>query len=807
MIIPYELLKNIWKDSSPTIDELINKLTNIGFEVEELIKPINKNIITVKVESIEKIEFLNNLYKVNVNNGERIITVVTSWEELKEGYIYTYAAPGTKILGKNVEVKKFGEVVSDGMLLSYNELEIKSEFLSTSEREGIMELPDDTPVGKNFYELFFENQINLKVPFNRGDCYSFIGILRDISAAFEISLPPRIKNDINYIYPSFDGTRVKRESSIEDFNGIKIQNKDACPFYSCIIVNNIKSYKSSYQLRKLLFSFGIRPINNVVDIANLIMYFYGQPLHTFDYDKISGKEINVRQARIGEELNAIDGKNYSLTEEDLVIADNLHPMAIAGIIGGKETEISLLSKRVLIESAYFNSLYISRTSSKLNINTDASARYSRGIDRTRVKDLAVTAANLIAFLCDGAIAGEVYQDGTNEFEPKKINFSIEQFKKVTGIDLSKYTATHILNRIEIPFEIKSQNELIVKVPSFREFDIKEDVDLIEEILRFVGYDKIIPKLSPTYIRYEDENTNFQTKKILRNILIGIGLYEVVTDTFVPDELIYKVYGEKISDLVIVKNPTKNGWSFLSPNKIFQLCEIIQKNLFRKKTDLKLFEIGKHYLKDSEDDFLDIVFTGYKNVGSWLEKPEKVDFYYCKGLIESLLNRYRLPFREKKHIEGKILDPIESVDFYVDTAKIASFGKVEKKIKDYFDIREEIFYGSIKLSPLLIKYILQTIKYTATPKTHEVVRDIALVVDEAIKVDDILNKIKTLANSSLTNITFFDIYRGENIPKNKKSIALRLTFNFGINLKSEQIQDSLDKIIKEICIAFNAVLRK
>jgi phenylalanyl-tRNA synthetase beta chain len=807
MIIPYELLKEILKDSTPPIDELIKKLINIGFEVEDLTNPVNKNVITVRVENIEKIESFNDLLKVGINDNERTITVVTSWNKLKVGGIYTYAPPQTEILGKIVEVRKFGDITSEGMLLSYKELEMNPDFLSAEEREGIMELPADTPVGKNFYKLFLSTQINLKVPFNRADCYSFLGILREILTAFEISSPPDIKSNISYIYPTFNVTKIKRDKAKEDFQGIKIISKDACPFYSCIIVDKIKPDKSPYLLRKLLISFGIRPISNIVDIANLVMYFYGQPLHTFDYDAISGKEIIVRQGKIGEEMNAIDGKTYPLNEEDLVIADNLHPMAIAGIIGGASTEINNSSKAVLIESAYFDPLYISRTSSRLNINTDASARFSRGVDRTRTKELAIMAANLIAFVCNGTIAGEIYQDGTDKFEPKRISFSIPEFKKVTGIDLDRYTATRILSRLEIPFEIKSLDQLIVKVPSFRETDIKEDVDVIEEILRFVGYDKITPKASLSYIKYEYENANFQLKEKLRNTLAGLGFYEIVTDTFVEDDLIFSVYGDNIGDFVRVKNPIKTGWSFLSPNRVFQFCDVAAKNLFRKKTDLKLFEIGKHYLQDAEDEFLDIALTGNRNIESWLEKPEKVDFFYGKGIIESLFKRYKLPFKERRSIEGRILDPIESVEFYMDNVKIGSFGKVEKKIIDFFGINEEIFYGSIKLSSLLMKYILQTPKYNPTPKTQEVIRDIALVVDEVVKVGDVITKIKALASSSLTNITFFDVYRGKNIPENKKSIALRLTFNFGINLKGEQIQNTLEKIINEVCLTFNAILRR
>lgn len=808
MIIAYNFLKEILKESNPSLDELIKRLINIGFEVEDLIKYQLNNFITVKANKVEKIESLNNLYKVEVTDGEKNITVVTSWEKIKAGGIYAYASPNTEILGKTLEKRQFGDVISDGMLLSYKELSLNPDFLSAAEREGIMELPDDTPVGQNFYELFNLSAplLNLKVPFNRSDCYSFLGILREIAAAFYISIPQEIKNKPNFIYPSFDSSKIKRETAKKDFKGVKILNKDGCPYYSCTIINNISVKSSPYEIRKSLFSLGIRPINNVVDIANLIMYFYGQPLHTFDFNKVGGKEIIVRSSNDTEELKAIDGKTYPLNELDLVIADDLHPIALAGIIGGSDSEINNDSKCVLIESAFFNPLYINRTSERLNINTDASIRYSRIVDRTRTKELALMATNLIASICNGTILGEILEYGSDEYKPQKIDFSIGDFKKVTGIELSKYDATHILSKLEIPFEIKSQDYLTIKVPAFRENDIKETVDIVEEILRFVGYDKISPKATPYYVKYEDENHNYKVKTKLRNLLIGLELSEVVTDSFVKDEEISIIYEDATDDLLRVKNPIKNGLSFLSPNKIIGFCSVIQRNIYRKHTDLKLFEIGKHYLKDSEEEFLDIALTGNKNIENWLEKPIKVDFYYGKGIIESLFTRFKVPYKEKKNVNSKIFDIDESVDFFIETSNIGSFGKVNKSIRNYYDINQDIFYASIKLS-FISKYILKIPKFAPIPQTQEIVRDIALVLDDIVKVGDIIDKIKSLANSSLTNVILFDVYKGENIPEGKKSVALRLNFNFGLNLTSEQIQKTLDKIINEVCYTFSATLRK
>lgn len=808
MIISYGFLKTILKESTPPLDDLIKQLTNIGFEVEDLISPITKDIITVRVENVEKIVSSTNLFRIEVSDGEKKITVVTSWEKIKVGGIYAYAPPQTEISGKILEKRQFCGITSEGMLLSYKELSINPDFLGASEKEGIMELPNDTPIGYNFYDLFLlsEPLLNLKIPFNRSDCYSFLGILREIATSFSISLPHGIKNELNFLYPAYDSTKIKRESARKDFKGISILNKEGCPYYCCTIIDNIKVDSSPFEIRKALFSFGIRPVINVVDVANLIMYFYGQPLHTFDFNKIGGKEIIVRLSSEVEELKAIDGKIYPLSKEDLVIADDLHPIALAGIIGGADSEIGKNSNCVLIESAYFAPLYISRTSTKLNINTDASIRFSRNVDRTRTKELALMATNLIALICGGTILGEIYQAGSDEFIPQKIDFSISEFKKVTGVDLSKYSATHILSKLEIPFEIKSHDYLSIKVPAFRENDIKESVDVIEEILRFVGYDKITPKASPYYVKYEDENLNFKVKRKLRNLLIGLGFNEIITDSFVRDEEIYLLYEENTDDLLQVKNPIKTGWSFLSPNKILEFCSVIQRNIFRKHNNLKLFEIGKHYTKDTEEEFIDVAMTGNRNIESWIEKPINLDFFFCKGIIESLLSRFKVPFQEKKSVNSKIFDQDESTDFFVDTIKIGSFGKVSNKIKRFFDISQDIFYGSINLH-LITKYIIQTPKFTPIPQTQEVRRDIALVVDDIVRVGDIIDKIKKLASPSLFNIGVFDIYRGENIPLGKKSIALRLNFNFRINLTSEQIQKTLDKIINEVCVAFSATLRK
>lgn len=806
MIISYSFLKEILKNQCPEISSLAEKLIHIGFEVEEIIPGIQKNVHTVKVVTVEKME-TEELFKVTIQNQEEVYTVVTSWDQVKVGDVYVHGLPGIEINGTVLTEKEFGSVKSQGMLLSYQELGLEADILKADEKEGLLRLPSDTPIGENFYDLFWLSNpfLNLKIPYNRPDCYSFLGLLREISVAFELSIPSSSKRDIHWLYPPFNEKMLHHSVSRSDFRKIEISNKESCPFYTGIIIENVSITDSPFDIRKRLFSFYIKPINNVVDIANLLMFYYGQPLHTFDFDKIIGKHILVRSAKLGETMNAIDNKSYPLLEEDLVIADEVHPIALAGLIGGKDTEISNQTRNLFIESAYFTPMSISQTSNRLNLVTDASSRFSRGVEKNQVREVSIFASYLISSISGGYIAGEVMQEGLIQYKPCEIPFSLSDFSNMAGFDISKYNATHILSNLEIPFDIKSQDTMVIKVPSFRETDLKETADVVEEILRFVGYDKIIPKPPLYTISYQSENERIQTNRMITSMLLGLGFQEIITDSIVTDSEVQSMFPKEGEDLFQIINPLKTGLSYLSPNKIIQFLGVIQRNIARKQNQLRLFEIGKHYLK-TESEFLNIALTGTTDLESWYHPNQKIDFYFSKGVLESFLDYFHIPFDEKKSQYFNLFDDKESVDFYIANQRIGSIGMVLPAILSQYEINQPVYFGFLSLS-FLQKYFKRIPQYTPLSSLQNISRDIAFTVPKGVRIRNLLDKIKDVAGSILKDTVVFDVYAGSNIPDHLKSIAIRLILNFGENISKEKIQEKVDQITVELEKSYHIVIRK
>ena len=806
MIISYAFLKEILKAQCPQVSSLAEKLISIGFEVEEIIPGLQNQVSTVKVTQVVKIEN-SELFMVTVTDSIDTFTVVTSWNKIKENEIYVHAKPGVEIADTILTQKQFDTVESFGMLLSYKELLLNPDILISSEKEGLLKLPDDTPLGMNFYDLFWLSDpwFNLKIPYNRPDCYSFLGLLREIICAFEISCPLSIKRDIHLLYPSFSEKMLKRTVARNDFKKIEIQSKTSCPYYSGIILENVTIGESPFDIRKRLFSFYIKPINNVVDIANLLMFYFGQPLHTFDFDKIIGKQIIIRDAKPGETLEALDDKTYSLENQDLVIADEIHSIALAGMIGGKDSEIKSTTQNIFIESAYFSPITISQTSNRLNFVTDASNRFSRGVEQNQVREICILASYLISSICGGTIAGEVLQDGSISYKAREISFTLQDFTNITGLEISKYTATHILGNLEIPFEIKSQDNIVVKVPSFRENDLKEMVDIIEEILRFVGYDKILPKPPQYTITYQPENDLVRNKRIIYSQLLGLGFQEIITDSIVLDEEVELFYPQDQNELFRISNPLKSGLSYLSPNKLIQFMKVIKTNISRKQNLLRFFEIGKHYLKE-EKEYLNIALTGNIDLDSWYQKTKLIDFFYAKGVIESFLEHFSIPYQEKKSIFYQLFDCEESLDFYVGAHRIGSLGLVNSKIMHYYEMTQPIYFAFFSL-PLLQKYLTKEVHYKKISNLQDVSRDIAFTVSKSVRTRNIVEKIQDFCQEILKDVIVFDVYAGPNIDESLKSIAIRLVFNYGENVSKDRIQETTDQIVIELEKSFQISIRK
>lgn len=804
MYISYAFLKNILGERCPALDDLTEKLIHTGFEVEETIQYSVNQVFTVQVLEAKPIPDTK-LLQVTITDHQSQYHVVTSDMKVQKDQVYVYAPPGTEIDGKTLQTKEIQQHVSEGMLLSFKELELPSELLELTEREGLFRLPDDTPIGHNFYDLFWLSDpiLNVYVTFNRPDCYSMIGLLREIMCAFEIPSSLVNKRDIRWLYPNFKETLLKRAVSRSDFKRIELVDKTACPYYTGMILENVSIKPSGFEIRKRLFAFQIKPVNNIVDIANVMMMFYGHPLHTFDYDKIVNKHILVRLASKGETLEAIDNKDYTLQNTDLVIADEIHPIGLAGMIGSKDTEIDAKTNHVFIESAYFNPTIIMQTSNRLNLVTDASSRFGRGVEPTQIRDVLVQTGSLLSILSNATIAGEVLSEGAFPVFQHEIPLKLSYFTKVTGMEISKYSASRILASLEIPFDIKDQDTLLVHVPPFRMADLKEPADIVEELLRFIGYDKIKPKPMQLAVHYSPENENYVVNEWFRERLIGSGFYEIITDSITSEEEAKLITPKEMDQLFQIANPLKTGYHFLIPDKILTHLQVIHLNQARKKTDLKLFEIGKNYWKE-EKEALFLTLSGQNHEETWIQKPINMDFYWGKGYFEQMMKRLRIPFESKTCTE--MLFDKQAVSYYYQNLLIGYFGQVKSTLIKAYDIDNPVFYGTLFIRKLH-KFIMKSPLYEPVSLNQDVVRDIAFFAEKTVKIGDILQSIRNIGGEALQEISVFDKYEDEKLNPTLKSIAIRMYFNFRANVSKEQIQLKIDEIIRQLEKTHQLQLRK
>ncbi len=811
MIISYAFLQSILKESCPSSEDLEFKLTQIGFEVDAVDKPVQQNARVVEVLSIEPFEMESKtLYSVKIGWGSEERHVVTSWSSLKTGDKVVYAEPESIIDGQTILSKAFADKVSQGMLLSSKELKLNNDWVNADEKQGLLVLPEDTPTGEDFYKLFFLDQpfYHLKIPYNRPDCLSFYGLLREIVTAYKLSIPVQTRKDIRNLLPSFNERQLHRTVQHDTFKGIDLLDTERCPFYAGTIIENAQIKPSCYEIRKRLFAFQAKPVSNAVDVVNLLMLYFGHPLHTFDLDKLAGKHIVVRQAKKGETIETLDERTVTLDEEDLVIADDIQPVAIAGVIGSKESEVNNETKNIFIESAYFSPIAISHTSEKHNYQTDASGRFSRGANILQVKEMMNYASHLLSVLCGGTIAGEHYQEGQCEYHAPTIQYQLSDFTRTTGLDITKFSATQILQCLEIPFEIKLHDQLMIKVPSFRTTDLKESVDITEDLLRFIGYDKIVPKKPCFTINHTLENPRIKTEQWLRPVLMGMGFYEVITDSFVPDDVVSLCFDLEDETLVKVANPLSSGWQFLTPDKALTMLRVLKNNYSRKIIDLQLFEIGKHYLRQSEDWYLNLIITGNREKDYWKKTDYAMDYHFIKGALESLFDRLGIVTHQKKSLEQHVFDPQQRVDYYVDNHLAASAGMLKKSLCQHFDIDRPIYFAKCKLS-LLIKHFNKDRRYQPISYLHEITRDIAFFVPMEMKSGDMIHAIHHVGGSSLKKVDIFDLYEDQHAsaPKDHKSIAFRLHFIFRDNVSKEKVQEVVNVIIDKLTLNFNAVLRK
>ncbi|MBI2251181.1 MAG: phenylalanine--tRNA ligase subunit beta [Armatimonadetes bacterium] len=773
-------------------EKLVELFNGFGLSIDEIIKLNSKasGIAAGEIINLQAHPNADRLRIAQVNIGKEILPIITAASNVKIGDKIPLAKEGA-ILADGTLMKKANlrGIDSLGMMCSARELGLNIKDLPQEEREGVMLLPSDTHIGEDIAKLFLLNDtiLNFEIFANRSDCLSIFGIAKEVSVILNQELKiPKMKLEA-----------LKSVHESDELIKVEIENFEDCPCYIARVIKNIEIKPSPLWLRARLINAGIRSVNNLVDLTNYVMIETGQPLHVFDYDKIADKKIIVRKAKEGEEILAITGESHKLDSGVLVIADAKTPIAIAGIMGGKDTEISLKTKNILLESALFNSSLIRRNSLKLGIRSESSRRFEKGLNYWSVERGSFRFVELLENKIGFEVIGEKIQVSSIPPKPLRINFRISQIDRILGIKLKPEEVENKLQKMGFEMKRESEDNYLVKVPSSRG-DIKEEIDLIEEIARLNNYESIpfsLPK-GKTLLGKNNPLASFENKT--KEILARLGLSEVISYSLTSKENLEK-FNLGFDHLIKVLNPLSLEQEFLRNSPIIQLLQIISYNLNLNNIDISIFEISKIYQKFfQESKVLTLALSGNF-------QGNLTDFYTLKGILEVLFRELNLKAEFSK-INSLFLHPGQSAEIKKENEVLGFCGKVLPKIKENFGIFEDIFIAEIDLK-LLFKLIKPKV-FSLISKYPAVMRDIALVVPQELPSLRVEELILSEDSFILKEARCFDQYFGGQIPEGYKSLAFSLIYQADDHTLREEEVDLLNsKILVKLKEKLGAVLRQ
>ena len=772
------------------LKELAVKITKAGVNVEKVITNHIDNLVIGEVLECTPHPDSDHLNVCQVNTGFDVRQIVCGAPNVRKGLKVIVALPGA-ILPGNFEIKegKIRGEVSNGMICALYELGLEEKNEETHAK-GIEELASDAPVGKDpldflglddtLYELDVHKHRN-------NDCYYHIGFAYEIASILnkKVTLPIDSYKEI--------------DDSIENHFSLEVKT-DKCPYYLAKMVKDITIKESPDFIKKRLISAGMRPINNVVDISNYVMLEYGQPMHFFDKDKL-GDKILVRDANDFEEIITLDEKQRILNKNDIVITDGVKPVCIAGVMGGLNTDVDQNTKNILIESAIFDAVSIRYTANKLNLKSEASIRYGKGLNYEYTKKAIDRACHLLEKYADAKIlTGTIVHDNIDK-APKTVEFEPSKVNKLLGINISNEDMEKQLDRLGFEYTLNN-DKFIVTIPN-RRLDMDPNVaDIAEEIGRLYGYHNLkstLPKVTTRRGVYVgDVWYRKEVSKRLRSLLLN----EVKTYTLTsPDMAKMFKYGNE--ENIILPNPMSVDKSVIRTTILPSLLNVYEYNKARNIKDINIYEISKTYDSNYNEDIkVAILMKGNYITNNWNNQSMKVDFYILKGILENILNY--LGFKNRYSFEVSNLNdmhPGMSAEILVDKEPIGFLGRIHPSVK-----KDEIYVLEFSLTKLIAKKV-KPLKFKEVSKYPEVNKDVAFIVNKDIEAKSVIEQIKKSGGRLLTEVDVFDVYVGENVKEDEKSLAFALTFKDpSRTLSDEEVTKVFEKIINDVEEKLNAKLR-
>ena len=771
------------------LKELAVKVTKAGINVEKVVTNKIDNLTIGEVLECVDHPDSDHLHVCQVNIGDKVTQIVCGAPNVRKGLKVIVALPGAELPGDFViKASKIRGVESNGMICALYELGLEEQTEEAYNR-GIEELNSDAPVGTDplLYLGLDDTLYELDVHKHRNnDCYYHIGFAYEIAAILnkKVTLPEANFNEVS--------------DNINNHFTLGVET-EKCPYYMAKMVNDVEVKESPDFIKKRLIAAGMRPINNVVDISNYVMLEYGQPMHFFDKDKL-GDKIVVRDAHDGEEITTLDEKERVLKSSDIVITDGEKSVCIAGVMGGLNTEVDENTKTILIESAIFDATSIRYTAGSLNLRSEASIRYGKGLNYEYTEKAMMRACSLLEKYANAKVlSGVVLHDKIDKTE-KVVTFKAEDVNKLLGIEISTDDMKVELGRLD--FDYKLEGDTFTVVIPRRRLDIDPNVnDIAEEIGRLYGYHNLVSTLPRVPIRKGEYVGDVKYRKLISKRLRTLGLNECKTYTLTSPDMA-KLFRYENKENVVLPNPMSMDKSVIRTTVIPSLLSTYDYNKSRKVNDVLLYEISKVYDSNyAEDTKIAILMKGNYITNSWAGN-QKVDFYLVKGIVENVLDYLGLKNRYSFEVGTcSDLHPGMSANVLLDRESIGIMGRVHPSL-----YKDEIYVVELSLGKIMSKNV-KAIKYKESSKYPSISKDMAFIVKKDVMAKDIMEVIKKTCGRLLTDINVFDVYVGENVGNDEKSIAFNLTFQDpSRTLSDEEVMQLFNKAIESVTTKLNAVLR-
>ncbi len=804
MLLSIKWLKEL-VDFDLTVEELDQTLTMLGIEVEGVIDYSKKydKFYIAKVISKEKHPDADKLSICKVSDSKEERTIVCGAPNVDAGQTIVLATEGAFVPGPEFEIakRKVRGVESNGMICSKDELELGE---STG---GIWVLPENAEIGQPLADYLDLNDtiFDISLTPNKADCISHLGVARDLAAYLRTKVKTADK--------SLDekGENISKSISVE------ILDADKCPRYSARVIKNAKIQDSPDWLKNRLIAIGLRPINAAVDVTNYVMYECGQPMHAFDLDKVAGGKIIVKTVENKTKFTTLDSKERELDEQMLMICDAEKPIAIAGVMGGENSEITDATTNIVLESAFFNPSSVRRTSKKLYIQSDSSYRFERGVDHENIVNALDKATAMIAEFTGGEIAEGLIDVYPNEIKRKEIKLRYERARKIIGIEVSDSEMKEMMQALNFVVVNEDSEGILLEVPPYR-VDVTLEIDLIEEVARLFNYDNIAPNFASA-VNFGAYNVPKElslppNRKKVRAYLVQNGFNEIITQNMM-DPKSASIFSD---NHVILANPLGEELSILRPSTIASMLKTLNHNIRVGNSRMRLFELGKSFHKVDakvptfiegfmERQELTVAIAGKAFPKQWSMAERDVDYYDIKGVAEGLIAQLRIEGLKFKELKEEVPAFSKNTVSVMKKKQIVGYvGEINSSIKKHYDIEMPVFVAWFDMSAINAIEPVRPYygKVAPFPGSN---RDLAFIVAKEVKADDILNQIMQNGGKLLQSVNIFDVYEGKNVDNDKKSLAYSLHFaSPERTLKDNEVDQATNKVIKAIEKKFEAELR-